>query len=407
MARFTYKATNSQGKVVSGILESPDKSGATAALGKQGLKPISLQLDTGVKKSRSFSPFKPKVKIKDLVIFTRQLSTMVSAGVPLLRALTTLQVQAENKAMKEVLAGVVKDVEAGASLGDAFGRYPNVFSDIYVNMVRAGETAGILDDILKRLAAQVEKTASIRKRVKSAMTYPMVLLVITVVAFFGLMLFVIPRIGTIIKDLSDNKAQLPLITEVMLSMSDFMVRYWYIVFGILAIVIFAVRRYLKTPTGKFMFHRLVLKVPVLKTLIVKVAVARFARTFASLIGAGVSVLEALKVTGRAIGNKVFEQELAKAAEAVENGKELSKAIEGSSLFPPIVSQMLAVGEETGQTDIVLVKVADFYEEEVDALIDGLSSIIEPVMIVIMGSMVGLIAASVMGPISSLTKNIGN
>lgn len=406
MPRFTYKATNQQGKVVSGTIESTNKNSAAASLSKQGLKPITLQLDSGTKKGRGFHPFKQKVKPKDLVIFTRQLSTMVSAGVPLLRALTTLQTQAENKTMREVLAGVVKEVEAGVSLGDAFARYPQVFSDIYINMVRAGETAGILDDILKRLASQVEKNASIRKRVKSAMTYPIVLLVITVVAFFGLMLFVIPRIGAIIKDLSDNKAELPLVTQVMLSMSDFMVTYWYIILGAIALTVFGVRRYLKTPTGKLVFHQLVLKTPVLKTLITKIAVARFARTFASLIGAGVSVLEALKVTGRAIGNKVFEQELTKAAEAVENGKELSKAIEGSSLFPPIVSQMLAVGEETGQTDTVLVKVADFYEEEVDALIEGLSSIIEPVMIVIMGGMVGLIAASVMGPISSLTKNIG-
>jgi len=407
MAIFTYKATNQQNKVVQGNIGSTDKNSAVSALAKQGLKPITVQLETGNKPKGGFGPFKPKVKSSDLVIFTRQLSTMVSAGVPLVRALNTLQRQTENKAMEAVLDGVVRDVEAGASLGDAFAKYPDVFSDIYINMVRAGEAAGILDDILKRLATQVEKNATIRKKIKSAMTYPIVLLVITVIAFFGLMLFVIPRIGSIIKDLSGGKADLPLVTKVMLAMSDFMVQRWYIVVAVLVITIFLLRRYLKTPVGKYTFHALILKAPILKNLVTKIAVARFARTFASLIGAGVSVLEALRVTGRAIGNEVYEKELARAADAVKNGQELSKAIEGSPLFPAIVSQMLAVGEETGQTDTVLVKVADFYEEEVDALIDSLSSIIEPVMIVIMGSMVGLIAASVMGPISNLTKNISN
>jgi type IV pilus assembly protein PilC len=408
MPSFSYRAINNQNAVVQGTIESTDKNTAVAALIKQGLKPLTVQSGTGDKrKSGGFGPFKPKVKTSDLVIFTRQLSTMVSAGVPLARSLNTLGIQAENKAMKAVLAGVVKDVEAGMALGDAFAKYPEVFSDIYVNMVRAGEAAGILDDILKRLAAQVEKNASIRKKIKSAMTYPIVLLVITVVAFFGLMLFVIPRIGAIIKDLSDGKADLPLVTKVMLAISDFMVARWYILLVVIVGGVFVTRRYLKTPAGKLMFHHLVLRLPIIKPLITKVAVARFARTFASLIGAGVSVLEALRITGKAIGNKVYEAELIHAAEAVKNGKELSKAIEGSKLFPPIVSQMLAVGEETGQTDTVLVKVADFYEEEVDAMVDGLSSIIEPVMIVLMGSMVGLIAASVMGPIANLSKNIGN
>lgn len=406
MARFTYTALTKANKSVNGSIEAADRDTALSRIKKEGLKPVSLheEITTG---SGAFAiPFlKPRVKSKDLVIFTRQLSTMVSAGVPLLRALTTLQTQSESKALRAVMEVVLKDVQGGMALGDAFAKHPEVFNDVYVNMVRAGEAAGILDDILKRLATQQEKNDSMRKKIKSAMTYPTVLLVITIGAFFGLMLFVIPQIGKIISDLSGPDTELPPLTQAMLGISSFMQNQWYIVIAGIVLVVFFTRRYLKTPTGKAQFHELMVRVPAVGVLVKKIAVARFARTFAALMGAGVNVLEALKVTGRAIGNLSYERELDKAAEAIKNGQQLSQALTGSRYFPAIVPQMLAVGEETGQTDTVLVKVADFYEEEVDAMIDGISSIIEPVMIAIMGAMVGLIAASVMGPISSLANNI--
>lgn len=274
-------------------------------------------------------------------------------------------------------------------------------------MVRAGEAAGIVDDVLKRLATQEEKTASMHKKIKSASTYPLVLLILTVVAFFGLMIFIIPTIGQVLKDLGGPNAQLPAMTQAMLDFSDFVVHYWTIIIIVSVVAIVLIRRYAKTEAGRLFFHRLVLKIPVLNVLITKIAVARFTRTFSALIGAGVSVIEALKVTSRALGNKVFEQEVMSAVQRVINGQPLSKALEGSSLFPAIVPQMLAVGEETGQTDTVLVKVADFYDEEVDATIDSLSSILEPVMIVIMGGAVGLIAVNVMGPIASMSQNVGS
>ena len=404
MPTFTYEALNGDNKPVQGTMEGTDRNAVIVALTKQGLKPLQVAIESQ-KLSKSLSFLRPRVKLNDLVLFTRQLSTMVSAGVPLLRALNTLESQMENKRMKEILQGIIKDVQGGSQLGDALSKYPDVFSDIYVNMVRAGEAAGIVDDILKRLASQVEKTASMRKKIKSASTYPVVLLTLTTVAFFGLMLFVIPKIGTILKDLGGPDAKLPAMTLAMMAASDFLVKYWYLVIGAIFTIITLFRRWAKTPTGKLAVHKFVLKVPVLKTLVMKIAVARFTRTFSALIGAGVSVVEALKVTSRALGNEVFRREVEQASLEVVNGKQLSQAIEGGKLFPSIVPQMLAVGEETGQTDIVLVKVAEFYEEEVDATIDSLSSILEPVMIVIMGSMVGLIAANVMGPIASLSQNI--
>ena len=237
------------------------------------------------------------------------------------------------------------------------------------------------------------------------MTYPMVLVVITVGAFFGLMLFVIPQIGKILTDLGGEGTELPLLTRVMLGLSDFILGYWFIVFPLLGLAVFMLLKYVKTPSGKLILHTLVLRVPGLKTIVMKIAVARFARTFSALIGAGVPVLEALTVTSRAVGNVVYEKALTDAAKQVESGSTLSSEIEKNSLFPAIVPQMLAVGEETGQTDVVLVKVADFYEEEVDVAIDGISAIIEPVMIVFMGSMVGVIAASVMMPIASISSSI--
>lgn len=407
MANFLYVATSRAGQTITGTIEAQDRSAALGLLAGQNLKPISLK--EGAAKKQGFSALdflgKDKVKSDDLVMFTRQLSAMVSAGVPIIRALSSLRDHTESKALKTVSEGLIKDIESGAPFADALEKYPNTFNDVYVNMVRAGEAAGILDEILKRLAMQQEKNAAIRKKVKSAMTYPMVLLVITVLAFFGLMLFVIPQIGKIIKDLGGPDAKLPPLTQFMLGISAFMTSYWYILIPAMVGGVILLLRYIKTPQGKRVFHTFILKVPAIKSIIIKVSIARFARTFSALMGAGVAVLEALDVTARAIGNVVYEERIKEAAELVKNGKNLSKVLDNDPLFPAIVSQMLAVGEETGQTDQVLVKVADFYEEEVDTAIDGISSIIEPVMILVMGSAVGLIAASVMGPIAGMAQSV--
>lgn len=404
MPTFSYQATNAQDQQVKGTIEGVNREAAIESLTAQGLRPNQINLDTGVSKSGGL--FKKKVKLQDLVLFTRQLSTMVSAGVPLMRALTTLQMQAENPVLKSIILDIVKDVQGGAQLADALEKHPAVFTDIYVNMVRAGEAAGIVDDILKRLATQVEKSASMKKKIKGAMTYPVVLLSLTVVAFFGLMIFVIPQIGGVLKGLGGPDSQLPALTQGMLDMSDFVVKYWYLVGGGIFGLIFGVRTYIKTPGGRRQFHTLILKVPIAGVLTTKIAVASFTRTFSALIGAGVSVVEALKVTSRSLGNDLFREEIEKAALGVVNGKQLSQTLEGSQFFPVIVSQMLAVGEETGQTDTVLVKVAEFYEEEVDTMVASMSSLLEPIMIVIMGAAVGLIAAGVMGPIASMGQDIG-
>lgn len=404
MSRFNYTATK-DGKPLSGSLEATSKEAVISLLSKQGIRVLVIKEESN--RLNFLSKQGGSVKQKDLVIFTRQLSTMVSAGVPLTRSFATLQAQTDNKYFAKVIAGVSKDIEGGLALNEALAKYPNVFGDIYVNMVRAGEAGGILDEILKRLAAQVEKDATIRKKIKSASAYPIAIFGITIVAFFGIMFFVIPKLGEIIKDLGGPNAELPIYTLAMLNLSTFMRENAILLFAVFGLSAFFIRRYIKTPKGKYKFHSLLLRLPILKTVITKIAIARFARTFASLMSAGVTVLDALEVTGSAIGNKVIEADLKEAAKQVRNGKQLSQPLAASPYFPAIVSQMLSIGEETGQTDTILLKVADFYEEEVDALIDGLSSLIEPAMIIVLGGMVGLIAASVMGPISSLSQNVGS
>ncbi len=425
MADFAYVAINKDGAHINGTLAAASREDALKALKGQGSRPITIKESTKAA-GKKFAIGGGKVKLHDLVVFTRELSTMVSAGVPLPRGLETLADQAENEVFKKILKEVNRDVEGGAMLADALAKHPKAFDEVYINMVKAGESGGILDEILKRLATQVEKEATIRKKIKSAMAYPIVILCITIIAFFGIMLVIIPKIGKIFKDLGGPNAQLPVYTRGMLAVSNFLVsssimhkipligkvpiighlpNALFMILGFF-IALFYFRRYIKTESGSYKWHGFLLRVPVFGKIIAKIAIARFARTFSSLMGAGVSVLDALEVTGKAVGNHVIKKEIDEIAKNVKNGQPLGKQLMAAPYFPPIVGQMMSVGEETGKISEVLVKVADFYDEEVDAVIDGLSSLIEPLMIIVLGSLVGLIAASVMGPIASLSKNIG-
>ena len=405
MPKFEYTATGDDQKQHSGVLEAADENAARSSLVRLRLKPIIIK-QVQKKKGEiniAFLDKSNKVKAKDLVIFTRQLATMINAGVPLVRSLSTMQTQTESAGLKKHLTQISKDVEGGMAFADALEKHSNVFNPIYVNMIRAGEAGGILDEILKKLAVQQEKDAAIRAKFKSAMTYPLVLITITVLVFIALMTVVVPKVGTIIADLTGG--ELPTMTKVMLGISDVILNFWYIHLAVIIGTTIYLRKFLKTPKGRRTRDKLLLKLPGIKLIVIKIVVARFSRIFASLMGAGVTVLDSLEITAKAIGNAVVEKELLEGAKSVANGEQLSLSLSKSSVFPPIVSQMLGIGEETGQTDTVLVKVADFYEEEVDAAVDGLSSILEPILIVVMGGMVGLIAASVIGPISSLANNI--
>lgn len=403
MAQFTYTAVDKGGKRHEGSVDAVDGAAVSQLLNRQGLRPVVIKKSKEKSDVLAMFTKAQKVKPKDLVIFTRQLATMINAGVPLVRSLATMQGQTDNPVFKKHIQEISKDVESGTSFADALEKHPKIFSSIYVNMIRAGEAGGILDEILKKLALQQEKDAKIRGKFKSAMTYPIVLIGITFAVFIGLMTVVVPKIGKIVGDLSGGN--LPPLTQAMLNISTIITKFWYIHIAVVVITGVFIGRALRTEKGKLQRDKLLLKLPGIKVIVIKMAVARFSRIFASLMTAGVSVIESIEITAKAIGNKVIEAELIAAAKQVANGEQFSVPLSTSTIFPPIVSQMLAVGEETGQTDSILLKVAEFYEDEVDAAVDGLSSILEPLLIVVMGGMVGLIAVSVIGPISSLSSQI--
>lgn len=411
MPTFNYVALDEKQNTVKGTVEQPDKAAAISTIVKQGLRPISIKevgsvsANVKTKKMSNMTIGPTRVKSKHLVIFTREMSAMISAGVPLLKTLNSLAQHTESKGLRKVLGEVVDKIEGGATLADALAKHPKIFDEIYVNMVRAGESAGILDDILTRLAYQQEKNASIKRRIRGAMIYPVTLLFITTISFFVLMIWIVPQLSNILKDLGGPDAELPYITKFMLGVSSFVQSYvLYIAITLVGLLV-AWFQFIKTNLGKQFWHRILIITPGLKKVAVKMVVSRFTRTFSALMGAGVSVIECLRISSKSVGNVHYQAALEKAALEVKNGRQLSAVIDQNPLFPSIVSEMLAVGEETGATETVLVKVADFYEEEVDVAISGLSSIIEPVMIIIMGGLVGLIAASVMLPITSLSQNV--
>ncbi len=409
MPDFKFTARLQNGQLQKGTISARTRVAALSSLRARQLQPIMVKEDKG-KGGLSMNikiPGMSGIKSRDLVIFTRQFATMVNAGVPILRALTILKEQSDSVALQKILETVTSDVEGGANLSDSMAKHPAAFSTIYVNMVRAGEAGGILDDVLNRLAFQQEKDSALKGKIRAAMIYPSVVGVVTALAFFVLMTFIVPKIGAILTSLSSS-AKLPIYTRALLSVSNTMKQPSFIfpvIVGLpIAIILF--RRYIKTEKGRYKWHSLLLKIPVIKVIITKTAIARFARIFASLMSAGVSIVEALETTAGAIGNAVIEKELISCSKAIQAGSQLSAELQKSKHFPPIVSQMLAVGEETGQTDTIILKVAEFYEEEVDTAVGALSSIIEPVMIVVLGGMVGLIAVSVFGPITQISSNAG-
>lgn len=403
MAEFTYTVRTSTGATQSGTVTANDKSTAMATLRQKGLQPLLVRpaAKTGLSMNIKM-PGGNKIKPKDLVIFTRQFSTMISAGVPIMRALSTLKEQSDSVPLKLALDKVSADVQGGLQLSEALAKHPKIFSEIYVNMVAAGEAGGILDLVLQRLAMQVEKDSKIKSKLKGAMTYPAVVSVVAVVAVIFLMVGVIPKLTSI---LIENGGELPPMTKVTIGISEFLLHQWPILLGIIIAAIIAFRQYIKRPVGKYTIDKLVLKIPIFGPIVMKVNVARFARTFSSLLGAGVSVIEALETTAGALSNSVIKQALLDATKSIKNGQSIASSLDESHLLPQIIIQMAAVGEETGQIDTVLNKVAEFYEDEVDTVIDSMASIIEPILIVGLGSVVGLIVASVLGPITALQSSV--
>ena len=385
MATFTYRARTRQGEILQDKLESSDKLSVVSALRQRGLLVIDVK-EQSVAQKDILEPFK-RIKLADLVVFTRQFSTMINAGLPIVRALYVLSEQTENPKLKEVVVLVRKDVEAGLALSEALEKHPKVFSKLYVEMVRAGEIGGILDGVLLRVADQLEKDQELRRKVKSAMTYPIVVLVLAILAASFMLIFIVPVFARMFEDLGGT---LPLPTRVAMGISDILTS----IFGVLVYAgmgagVFAFLRWKKTENGRRVWGRTVLKIPAkIGDVVQKVALARFARTLGTLSAAGVPILQAIEITATSSGNWVVEKALLASRDAVREGLPIHKPLEGEPVFPPMVTRMIAVGDETGDMDGMLGKIADFYESEVDATVKALTSIIEPLMIVVVGGIVG-------------------
>lgn len=346
------------------------------------------------------------VSSKELAIFTRQFSVMIDAGLPLVQCLEILATQQEkNKYFKQVLTQVRTDVESGSTLSDAMAKHPKVFDNLYTNMVAAGETGGILDTILQRLATFIEKIVKLRSDVVSALIYPSAVIVLAVVVIAVIMVVVIPAFRNIFEGLLGPGERLPLPTEIVIAISSFMASYWWLIILILGLIAWTIRAYYKTPGGRYQIDRLMLKIPVIGDILLKIAVARFSRTLATLLSSGVPILESLDITARTAGNVIVGNAINRVRDSIEQGQTIVEPLKASGVFPSMVCQMIGVGEQTGALDAMLSKIADFYELEVDAAIANLLTLIEPVMIAFLGVTIGSIVIAMYLPLFTLVGKL--
>lgn len=395
MPRFAYTARTLSGELKSATLDAASRDDVMAQLRRQRL--IVVKIDEE-KKRRSGG----KIRTKDIVIFTRQFSTMINSGLPLVQALDILSRQSENKALQEVTRQVVYDVESGHTVADALGKHPQAFTELYVNMVAAGEAGGILDTILMRLATFMEKNDALVGKVKSAMVYPGVIMGVAAIAISVLLIFVIP---TFEKMFASVNLALPLPTRVVIEMSKFLTSYWWAVIVAVWATVFLVKRYYATSGGKLQIDKLLLRLPVLGDVLRKSAVSRFTRTLGTLISSGVSILDGLEITAKTAGNRVIHDAIMESRASIAGGDTISAPLQKSAVFPPMVISMISVGEQTGGLDEMLSKIADFYDTEVDAAVSALLSLMEPLMIVFLGVVVGGMVVAMYLPIFDMINAV--
>jgi type IV pilus assembly protein PilC len=340
------------------------------------------------------------IKIKDLAIFTRQFATMINAGLPLVQCLDILSQQTENAAFKAVIANVMNDVESGSTLAEGLRRHPRVFDKLFTNMVQAGEAGGVLDDILLRLATYIEKAEALRRKVKSAMTYPLVVAIVAISATVFMLVFIIP---TFAKIFTEFGGELPLPTKIVMTLSDFLRAAWYILIGVIIGLVVLYRRYVATEKGRRNVDRMMLRIPVLGDVLRKGSIARFTRTLGTLISSGVPILDGLEITAQTSGNKIIEEAIMATRGSIREGETIAAPLKESNVFPPMVVQMIGIGEETGALDEMLNKIAAFYDDEVNTAVDTLTSVIEPIMIVVMGLIVGGMVVAMYMPMFKLVS----
>ena len=395
MPVFAYRGRSGAG-VVAGEIEADDRPGAVAQLRAKGVIATSVQERRA--KAAAVKKIGGSVKDKDLAIYTRQFSTMVDAGLPIAQCLSILSEQSDSKTLRDVTSRITTEVEGGATLAESFKKYPRVFNDLFVNMLAVGESGGVLDVVLQRLSGYIEKAAKLKSKVKGAMVYPVTIIGVAALVIIFMMIFVIPTFAKMFQGLG---ADLPVPTRIVMFLSDFTQRYIVVMVIAGAGAIYALKRYYATDQGSKVIDAFLLKVPVIGMLIRKVAVARFTRTLGTLISSGVPILEGLLITARSAGNRVVEATVMQARAAVTTGRTLSEPLKGSTVFPPMVVHMISVGENTGALDQMLQKIADFYDDEVDTAVGALTALLEPMMIVFLGVVVGGLVVAMYLPIFKL------
>jgi type IV pilus assembly protein PilC len=403
VANFTFKALDLAGIPTNGEIEAGDKKAVSTQLRSKGLIVLDIEELKPASAGDLLSSFR-KVKSADLTIATRQLSVMISSGMSLLRALYVLEEQTENELLKETWIEVRKDVEAGLAFSEALGRHTDIFNDLYVAMVAAGETGGILEQTLVRVSDQLEADDALRRQVRAAMVYPSVIGGFAIIVLFALVTFLVPVFEGVFKDFGGD---LPLITKFTVSLSHLVTSRWYVIFGAVGLVVYLFKRWKRTERGRMQWDTFKLKVPMkIGGIVQKVALARFSRTFSALVAAGVPMLEAIEITGRTSGNKVIEKAMEQVKESVKGGGTITAPMRNvPAAFPVMVTQMVGVGEETGAIETMLSKIADFYEDQVAAAVKALTSILEPVMIVVVGGIVGFIVVAMYLPMFKVYDQI--
>jgi type IV pilus assembly protein PilC len=397
MPTFSYQARDASGKIVNGEVESPDQQAAAASLIDRNMMVVSIRLNPGKKAAKRRQG---KVKAGDLVVFTRQLATMMDAGLPLIQSLTALEEQTDSKTLKPVITYLMQRVEQGQSFSEALAEHPKVFTRLFVSMVQAGEAGGLLSEILDRLASYLEATARLKKKVKSAMSYPTIVCFVAISIALFLIMKVIPIFGDIYKDFG---AKLPAPTQMLIQISDILRHNFIMVVLVVGAIIFVLAKLKKTKRGGAVWDRLKLKLPVFGKLIHKIAISRFCRTFSALLRSGVPILEVLRICGQTAGNSVMETAVITTASNIERGDNLAVSLKQHPIFPPMLVRMVAAGEQTGKVDVMLEKISDFYDEEIEATLSGLTALIEPLLIVFLGVVVGGIVICMFLPIFKLNE----
>ena len=396
MASFTYTARAFNGDLRTATIDAASRDDVIAQLRKQRLSVVKIDQGSSAKVGRG------SIKTRDVVIFTRQFSTMINSGLPLVQALTILAEQTDNKALAEVTKKVVFDVESGNTVADALSKHPRAFTNLYVNMVAAGEAGGILDTILMRLATFLEKNDALVRKVKGAMIYPAVIMSVAAIAVIVLLIFVIPVFENMFSSVG---LALPLPTRIVIGASRFLKGYWWMVLAVAVSGGYMFKKYYATSNGKLNIDRLMLKMPVLGDVLRKSAVSRFTRTLGTLISSGVSILEGLEITAKTAGNRVIQDAIMDSRASIAGGDTIAQPLQKSKVFPPMVISMIAVGEQTGGLDEMLSKIADFYDEEVDAAVSNLLSLLEPIMIVFLGVIVGGMVVAMYLPIFDMINAV--